>query len=82
MFTEDETPEDRNKLVVADNRTTTTTILWPLYSTTCVAWHPRPSVKNWRILLEQSYIADMPDGNYCIWIRQKTLGVNNLLAAH
>jgi len=34
--------------------TTTTIILRPLYRTTCVSRHP---VKNWRILLEQSFTA-------------------------
>jgi len=34
---------------------TITTIMWPLYRSTCVRL-----VKNWRILLQQSFIACMP----------------------
>jgi len=35
---------------------TTTTVLWLFYRTTC--W-PAPPVKNWRILLEQSFAASL-----------------------
>ena len=38
--------------------TTTTTILRSLYRTTCVS--QKPSVKNWRILLKQSFSARVP----------------------
>ena len=37
---------------------TNTSILWPLYWTTCISQHPR--VNNQRILLEQSYNARVP----------------------
>jgi len=37
---------------------TTTTVLRPLCRTTCIIWHP--PVKNWRILLEQSFPARVP----------------------
>jgi len=39
--------------------TAATTILWPLYESTCISRHPT-LVKNWRILLEQNFTACMP----------------------
>ena len=50
--------------------TTTTTV-----RTTYVSWQVAPTVKNWRILLQQSFTARMPllMATMCIRIRKKTL---------
>jgi len=40
--------------------TAITTILQPLYRTTCISQHPQPRTRAWRILLEQSFTACMP----------------------
>jgi len=51
-----------------------TTILQPLYRSTCISWNT-PPVKNWRILLEQKFycLHALANGNQCIRIREKTL---------